>query len=95
VVRADLVRKLLAEHSDLAARDIEKVVTAFFDAITSRLVDGGRVEIRGFGTFTTRAREARTGRNPRTGRPVAVTAKRIPCFRAGKELCSMIDAGAA
>jgi integration host factor subunit beta len=95
VVRADLVRRLTAEHPDLPTRDIEKVVTAFFDAITSRLVDDGRVEIRGFGTFTTRAREARTGRNPRTGRPVSVLAKRIPYFRAGRELCSMIDAGAA
>jgi len=58
----------------------------FFEEITSRLAEGGRVELRGFGTFSTRQREARTGRNPRTGEAVSVPAKKVPYFKPGKEM---------
>lgn len=95
LVRSDLVQRLAAEHSDLSAGDIEKLVTSFFDTIAHQLADGGRVEIRGFGTFTTRSREARTGRNPRTGESVPVSPKRVPFFKPGKELRLMIDENAA
>ena len=91
MVRADLMKALGAQHPDLTARDIETIVSVFFDAITTRLADGGRVEIRGFGAFTTRARDARTGRNPRSGETVAVDAKRVPHFKPGKELRERID----
>ncbi len=91
MVRTELIQVLAAQYPDLAARDVEKIVAAFFDAITARLADGGRVEIRGFGSFTTRARDARTGRNPRSGETVAVGAKRVPHFKPGKELREVID----
>jgi len=95
MLRSDLVRRLATEHPDLSAGDIEKIVESFFDTIAYQLAGGGRVEIRGFGTFTTRSREARTGRNPRTGEPVTVNPKRVPFFKPGKELRLIIDTGAA
>ena len=95
MVRSDLIRLLAAEWPDLALSDVEKTVAAFFDAITTRLADGGRVEIRGFGAFTTRARDARAGRNPRSGETVAVDAKRVPHFKPGKELRELVDEAGA
>ena len=62
------------------------MVAAFFDSITEQLQQGGRVELRGFGAFSTREREARKGRNPRTGDTVDVSAKRVPYFKPGKEM---------
>lgn len=93
MVRADLIRLVAGQHSDASMRDVEKMIDAFFDAITTQLVDGGRVEIRGFGSFSTRARNRRTGRNPRTGELVDVDAKRVPCFKPGKELRERINLG--
>jgi integration host factor subunit beta len=95
VLRSNLVQRLAAEHRDLSADDIDKIVMSFFDTIAHHLADGGRVEIRGFGIFTTRSREARTGRNPRTGEPVLVKPKRVPFFKPGKELRLMIHESAA
>lgn len=92
MVRSDLVQRLAAEHPDLSAGDIDKIVTSFFETIAAQLTDGGRVEVRGFGTFTTRSRDSRTGRNPKTGEPAPVTPKRVPFFKPGKELRSRIDA---
>ena len=70
----------------LAQREVENVVSAIFDSITEQLARGGRVELRGFGAFSTRQRDARTGRNPRTGEAVDVDAKRVPYFKPGKEM---------
>lgn len=86
MIRSELVQTLAAENPDLSQRDIEALVTTFFDEITKRLAAGGRVELRGFGAFSTRARDARTGRNPRTGELVDVNAKRVPYFKPGKEM---------
>jgi integration host factor subunit beta len=86
MIRSELVQKLSEENPDLALRDVEAVVATFFDEICRRLADNGRVELRGFGAFSTRARDARTGRNPRTGEMVEVTAKRVPYFKPGKEM---------
>jgi integration host factor subunit beta len=61
-------------------------VNAFFDSMTEQLAQGGRVELRGFGAFSTRKRDARVGRNPRTGEAVDVDAKRVPYFKPGKEM---------
>ena len=63
-----------------------KIVSVFFDEIVSRLTEDGRVELRGFGAFSTRARDGRTGRNPRTGETVDVAPKRVPYFKPGKEM---------
>jgi integration host factor subunit beta len=86
VTRSDLVDALAASNPHLREADVELVVTTFFDAITAALARGGRVELRGFGAFTVKHRDARIGRNPRTGEPVAVKERGLPFFRAGKEL---------
>jgi integration host factor subunit beta len=86
VIRSELVTKLATENPGLTVRDVENIVACFFDEIVGQLADGGRVELRGFGTFSTRARDGRTGRNPRTGDAVAIDAKRVPYFKPGKEM---------
>ena len=91
MIRSELIQKLASEHPDLAAQDIEAIVTTFFDEITRRLAANGRVELRGFGAFSTRARDARTGRNPRTGEVVDVDAKRVPYFKPGKEMRARLN----
>ena len=86
MIRSELVQKLCEDHPDLTLKEIERVVGAVFDAIIAQLQDGGRVELRGFGAFSTRGRDARKGRNPRTGETVDVSAKRVPYFKPGKEM---------
>jgi integration host factor subunit beta len=86
MIRSELVQKLCSDFPDLTQREVESVVTALFDAITEQLSEGGRVELRGFGAFSSRKRDARTGRNPRTGEAVEVDAKRVPYFKPGKEM---------
>ena len=86
MIRSELLQALAADNSDLRPEEIEQVVSIFFDEISKRLAEGGRVELRGFGAFSTRDREARTGRNPRTGEAVDVPAKRVPYFKPGKEM---------
>ena len=86
MIRSELLQELHKDNPDLRADEIEQVVDIFFDEIAQRLAEGGRVELRGFGAFSTREREARSGRNPRTGDAVDVPAKRVPYFKAGKEI---------
>ncbi|HSQ94524.1 MAG TPA: integration host factor subunit beta, partial [Croceibacterium sp.] len=86
MIRSELLQTLASENPDLRPEEIEQVVSIFFDEIAKRLAEGGRVELRGFGAFSTRARESRTGRNPRTGETVAVPSKRVPYFKPGKEM---------
>ncbi len=86
MIRSELLQELHKDNPELRAEEIEQVVDIFFDEIAQRLAEGGRVELRGFGAFSTREREARTGRNPRTGAAVDVAAKRVPYFKAGKEI---------
>jgi integration host factor subunit beta len=86
LISSELVQKLAEDHPDLTVREIERVVSAFFDSITDRLQRAGRVELRGFGAFSTRERDGRKGRNPRTGASVDVEAKRVPYFKPGKEM---------
>jgi integration host factor subunit beta len=86
MLQSDLVRLLDAQNPHLRPRDAEKIVNAILDEITSAMARGDRVEMRGFGTFSARVREARTGRNPRTGAKVPVGKKLVPFFRAAKEI---------
>lgn len=86
MIRSELVSKLSHDFPDLSQREIELVVTGIFNEITAQLAKGGRVELRGFGAFSTRSRDARTGRNPRTGEQVSVDAKKVPYFKPGKEM---------
>ena len=67
MIRSELLQAIAADNPDLRPEEVEQVVTIFFDEIAKRLAEGGRVELRGFGAFSTRARDSRIGRNPRTG----------------------------
>jgi len=91
MIRSELLQALARDNPDLRAEEIEQVVDIFFNEITERLAEGGRVELRGFGAFSTREREARQGRNPRTGDPVEVPAKRVPYFKPGKEMRNALN----
>ena len=95
MIRSELVQKLCADFPDLTQAEVENVVTALFDSITEQLADGGRVELRGFGAFSTRQRDARQGRNPRTGEAVSIDAKRVPYFKPGKEMRDRLNLGEA
>jgi len=86
MIRSELIKKLEAENPDLKPVEVEKIVDLFFSQIIQRLADGGRVELRGFGAFSARARNPRMGRNPRTGDSVDVPAKKVPYFKPGKEI---------
>ncbi|MEY4305221.1 MAG: hypothetical protein RIT52_1396 [Pseudomonadota bacterium] len=86
MIRSELVAKLAEENPGLSARDVDGIVTIFFEDIVNQLAAGGRVELRGFGAFSTRGREARVGRNPRTGQSVSIPSKKVPYFKPGKEM---------
>jgi integration host factor subunit beta len=86
MIKSELVSKLTEQNPHLYQRDIEQVINAILDTITDALAQGGRVELRGFGTFTAKKREPRTGRNPRTGEAVSISEKVVPVFRTGKEM---------
>lgn len=86
MIKSELVLKMAEMNPHLYQRDIEILVNAVLDEITVALARGDRVELRGFGTFSTKERDARLGRNPRTGEKVDVTEKRVPYFKSGKEI---------
>lgn len=93
MIRSELVAAVAESNPHLTQRDVERVVATIFETIGEALATGRRVELRGFGAFSTRAREARTGRNPRTGSAVAVDAKRVPYFKPGKDLRERLNVG--
>jgi integration host factor subunit beta len=91
MTRSELIADLAASNPHLLARDIELIVSTVFDEISAALSRGERVELRGFGAFTVKHRDARTGRNPRTGEAVPVDEKAVPFFKAGKELRGRVN----
>src|SRR5258708_5507721 len=86
MIKSELIAKLAEENPHLTQRDIERVVGVVLERMIQALETGGRVELRGFGALSVRSRDARAGRNPRTGEPVDVRAKHVPFFKSGKEL---------
>lgn len=88
--KSELIRTL-AEETDLPFEDASLVVNTFFDAMKESLIAGERIEIRGFGSFKIKEYEGYAGRNPKTGESVDVVSKRLPFFRAGKELKEFIN----
>jgi integration host factor subunit beta len=86
MTKSELIQRLAERNPHLYQRDIEKIVGTVFDEITEALARGDRVELRGFGAFSIKKRDARTGRNPRTGESVDVGEKCIPFFKTGKQL---------
>ncbi len=92
MIKSELIGKLAAENPHLTRADIDRVVSTLLDAMGDALAEGRRVELRGFGAFSVRARPARDGRNPRTGEAVAVAAKAATLFKAGKEMRARLNA---
>ena len=86
MLRSELVQKIAEDNPALNVADAERIVTTIFDEIISSISSGNRVELRGFGAFSVKKREARTGRNPKTGDAVSVDSKHIPFFKTGKLL---------
>ena len=86
MIKSELVQRIAERNSHLYLRDVENIVNAILDEITSALTRGDRVELRGFGAFSVKQRNARMGRNPRTGEHVSVDEKVVPFFKTGKEM---------
>ncbi|GBR01485.1 integration host factor subunit beta [Acetobacter oeni] len=91
MTRSELVAEIAAANPHLLVRDVELIVHTIFDELTQALSRGDRVELRGFGAFTAKKRNARAGRNPRTGASVSVDEKVVPFFKAGKELRERVN----
>ena len=86
MTKYELILRLAESNPHLYQRDVERIVTTIFGEIAAALSRGDRVELRGFGAFSVKRRDARVGRNPRTGDSVAVEEKVIPFFKTGKQL---------
>lgn len=86
MIRSELVQIIADENPHLYQRDVERIVGTVFEQIIEAMSRGDRVELRGFGAFSVKKREARTGRNPRTGESVQVEEKHVPFFKTGKAL---------
>ncbi len=86
MIKSELVQRISERNPHLYLRDVENIVNAILDEVTEALARGDRVELRGFGAFSVKKREARLGRNPRTGDHVEVSEKFVPFFKTGKEL---------
>ena len=95
MTKSELIAQLAAENPHLRQPDVELIVATIFDEITAALARGDRVELRGFGAFSAKRRDPRTGRNPRTGAAVPVAGKAVPYFKPGKELRERINGAAA
>ena len=92
MTRSDLVEALAARFAQLGQRDAELAVKAILEAMADALIQGQRIEVRGFGSFSINHRPARMGRNPRSGESVAIPDKRVPHFKPGKALRERVDA---
>ena len=86
MIRSQLIQKIAEENPHLFQRDVENIVNTIFEEITGTMARGDRVELRGFGAFSVKKRDARLGRNPRTGESVEVEQKHVPFFKTGKLL---------
>ncbi len=93
MIKSELVQKIAEANPHLYQRDVENIVNAILEQIVSALARGDRVELRGFGAFSVKQREARTGRNPRTGKQVDVSEKAVPYFKTGKEMRERLNLG--
>ncbi len=91
MTKSGLIEEVARRTPHISKKDTEVVVNTIFESMIESLRDGERIEIRGFGSFQVKFREAREGRNPKTGEPVHISAKRTPFFKVGKELKEMVD----
>ena len=86
MTKSELIQRIADLNPHLFHRDVERIVSTILDEISEALAQGNRVELRGFGAFSVKERDARVGRNPRTGEAVQVAEKRVPFFKTGKQL---------
>ncbi|MDR6263767.1 MULTISPECIES: integration host factor subunit beta [Rhodobacterales] len=93
MIRSELVDKIAEANPHLYQRDVERIVSTVFNEIIEALANGDRVELRGFGAFSVKKRDARVGRNPRTGESVQVDEKHVPFFKTGKLLRDRLNDG--
>ena len=93
MTKSELIQRIAEINPHLYHRDVERIVTTIFDEISEALARGERVELRGFGAFSVKRRDARIGRNPRTGEAVNVAEKHIPFFKTGKLLRDRLNDG--
>ncbi|MBL4806783.1 MAG: integration host factor subunit beta [Rhodobacteraceae bacterium] len=93
MIKSELVQKIVDENPHLYQRDVERIVNTIFDEIIEAMASGKRVELRGFGAFSIKKRDARIGRNPRTGESVTVDEKYVPFFKTGKLLRDRLNGG--
>ena len=91
MTKSELILKITKKNSFLYQKDIHKIIDTLFDSVTKALNNDDRVELRGFGTFSTKQRNARIGRNPKTGEPVAIPQKKMPFFKMGKSMKERIN----
>jgi integration host factor subunit beta len=90
MIRSELIQTIADDNPHLLQRDVERIVNTVFEEITDAMANGERVELRGFGAFSVKQRDARLGRNPRTGEAVSVDSKRVPFFQNGKAIAGSI-----
>ncbi|HFC04113.1 MAG TPA: integration host factor subunit beta [Rhizobiales bacterium] len=95
MIKSELIMKIAEQNPHLYHRDVERIINTIFDEIVDTLASGNRVELRGFGAFSVKKRDARQGRNPRTGQIVSVAEKRVPFFKTGKELHIRLNSSTA
>ncbi len=93
MTKSELIEQLSMNNEQLNKRESELIINTIFDSIGGELVQGGRVEIRGFGSFTIRSRDAREARNPKSGDVVMIAEKKTPFFKTGKELRERVNNG--
>ncbi|MDG2117932.1 MAG: integration host factor subunit beta [Gammaproteobacteria bacterium] len=93
MTKSELIERLAVEEKDLSAADVELAIKAILETMSQTLEDGGRIEIRGFGSFSLHYRAPRIGRNPKTGEPVALLGKHVPHFKPGKDLRDRVNKG--
>ncbi|PID36161.1 MAG: integration host factor subunit beta [Rhodobacterales bacterium] len=93
MIRSELIQKVIDENPHLYQQDVERIVSTIFDEVIEAMARGDRVELRGFGAFSVKEREARIGRNPRTGEAVQVDKKFVPFFKTGKLLRDRLNGG--
>ena len=95
MTKSDLIQSISERMPHLPAKDVEVVVNTIFNSMADELKEGGRVEIRGFGSFSVRTRRSRQGRNPKTGELISVPEKQVPFFTVGNELRKRVNDGRA
>lgn len=92
MTKSELIEQIVSKKSQLSVKDVEFAIKTILDHISNELAAGGRVEIRGFGSFSLHHRSPRVGRNPKTGEPVQLEGKYVPHFKPGKDLRDQVNA---